>query len=157
MTLGPRRTISPGSPRGASLPSGPTTLTSKPYGRPGVPILSLPGGNGLEKMLPQHSVDPMASMRRSLNFSSNARCKDGASGAEDERMNRIRARASSIPSARGSIQSSSWVMMVGTRADHVQWFCVSHCQKERTRNRWGMTTEPPVSREGTRVTFSALM
>ncbi len=48
-------------------------------------------------------------------------------------------------------------MMVGTSADQVQRWSVSHGQKERTRNRWGMTTEPPVSSVGISVTFSALM
>ncbi len=48
-------------------------------------------------------------------------------------------------------------MMVGTRADQVQAYCVSHCQKERTRKRRGMTTEPPVISVGTSVTVSALM
>ncbi len=48
-------------------------------------------------------------------------------------------------------------MMVGTRADQVQRYSVIQSQNERTRNRRGMTTEPPVSNVGTRVTVSALM
>ena len=46
-------------------------------------------------------------------------------------------------------------MMVGTSADQVQRYSAIHSQKLRTTNRCGITTEPPVSSVGSRVTFSA--
>ena len=47
--------------------------------------------------------------------------------------------------------------MVGTIADHVHRYSAIHSQKLRTRNRCGITTEPPVSRVARRLTLSAFM
>ena len=60
-------------------------------------------------------------------------------------------------SARGSFQSRSCEMIVGTTADQVQRYSSSQSQNWLTLKRCGTTTEPPLSSVGIRVTHSALM